>query len=43
MTLPDAIKKLDHETAVKILLKLIDEFPLVRYCLLEMFNHRFEE
>jgi hypothetical protein len=42
MTLTEAIKKLDRETAIKLLLALVAEFPIVKDNLLQIFRDHFK-
>jgi hypothetical protein len=42
MLLEEAIKKLDRETAIIILLALVAEFPLVKQNLLQIFRAHFK-
>jgi hypothetical protein len=43
MVLKEAIKKLDRATAIMILLAIVDEFPIVKENLLQIFRDHFKE
>jgi hypothetical protein len=43
MLLDEAIKKLDRNTAIMILLALVKEFPIVKENLLQIFRDHFKE
>ena len=43
MTLENAIKKMDSETLVLILLRIVSQFPIVRNQIITMLNHKESE
>jgi hypothetical protein len=43
MLLDDVIKRLDHETAIMLLLAIAKEFPIIREILINTFNDHFKE
>lgn len=43
MNIINLIKKLDRETLINILLKIINEFPIIRQQLIDAFKEHFKE